>query len=406
MGDRNTLLPKRSKSQTPRLFMRHKKIFALAVIIIFGFFLWSKFSSSSVFEFALSAGSVLKTDDNGRVNVLLLGVSGAGHDGPNLTDTIMVVSYDIKTHHADLISLPRDLWSDKYKGKVNSIYEIGLSKGGGLGFAEKELGNILGLSIPYAVRLDFSGFIKAIDLVGGVDVNIPYSFDDFEYPNEGHENDMCGNQEKVVDISDDQSKQLGVPAGKQKALIDPSGKIATASADLNIGIVYTDDDILTFFPCRFQHVSFKKGLAHLDGTTALEFVRSRHGTNGEGSDFARSRRQQIVLEAFKDEVLSANTLLDPGKIVDLLKTFGGSIDTNIPTNQYLDFIKLVRQLKGTSNFVIDGSGGNPLLVTPTSGDYGGTWVLAPRGGDYNVIRDYVKKSLSDSTASASATLRK
>jgi anionic cell wall polymer biosynthesis LytR-Cps2A-Psr (LCP) family protein len=65
-------------------------------------------------------------------------------------------------------------------------------------------------------------------------------------------------------------------------------------------------------------VSFKKGPQHMDGKTSLTFVRSRRGTNGEGSDFARSRRQQKVLMAVKEKVLDLGMLLHPKKISTII----------------------------------------------------------------------------------------
>lgn len=374
----------------------------LLVIIVIA--VWMMSSSSAVFNYVFGQDTALKKE-NGRVNVLLLGIAGGNHDGPNLTDTIIVSSYDINLHQVALISVPRDLWIDKNQAKVNTLYALGLEKGDGLGFAKKEIGAILGLDIPYAVRMDFSGFEKAIDVVGGVDVNVAKSFDDYAYPLEGHEDDLCGYQEKEVDINDEQSKSLGIPVGKQKALIDPSGKIATVSASLNEGLNYSDMDVLKYFSCRYEYLSFQEGLTRMDGIIALKFIRSRHSLGPEGSDFARSRRQQLVLQAFKEKALSLNTLVDLKKVVDLVKTFGASIDSDIPQSQYLDFIKLAKQLQGTKNVVIDESGDSPLLITPRAQDYGGAWVLIPPNNDFSKIRDFVKNALLETVASDSAKVQ-
>ena len=77
-----------------------KKLFPvtliIGVLIALALFLTAKSSSDSVVSYFLS-GTGLKSN-NGMVNVLLLGISGGGHDGPNLTDTIMVASYNLKTN--------------------------------------------------------------------------------------------------------------------------------------------------------------------------------------------------------------------------------------------------------------------------------------------------------------------
>lgn len=368
-------LGRRGKLGLIKLLARYKWVLFFVTAVLLAVLWWSGSSSSSVFKFAFGRGAFLDTE-NGRVNVLLLGIAGENHDGPNLTDTIMVVSYDVNSQKADLISLPRDLWVDKYKAKANTLYQMGLARGNGLAVARQGIGEILGLTIPHAVRVDFGGFVKAVDLVGGLDVDVAQSFDDYAYPVPGKETDFCGNKEDVRDISDDQAKSLGVEPGKLKVLLDPTDKIATAAGKPGANLDYTDQQVMALFPCRYEHLRFTKGLTHMDGETALKFVRSRHGDNGEGSDFARSKRQQLVLRDFKSKVLSIGTLGDLGKVTGLIKTLGASVDTNISVTQYPEFIKLIKQSDKTKSFVIDSTGDNPLLITPQAGDYG-TWALIP-----------------------------
>ena len=138
-----------------------------------------------------------------RVNVLLLGYGGAGHDGGYLTDSILVVSIKGPDRVA-LTSMPRDTWvkiqafanGGQYDGKINAAYEIPLSKGafgkvqpqydqgfnGGGALASKVIGDYIGLNIDYWVGVDFTAFKKVVDTVGGVDVNNPYVLDDYQYP--------------------------------------------------------------------------------------------------------------------------------------------------------------------------------------------------------------------------------
>lgn len=395
---------KKQSGNLGKFLQKNKFLFLILAVVFIVFLLWGRSSSAPrVFNYVLGKGSSLEIE-NDRVNVLLLGIAGGNHDGPNLTDTIMVASYDLKLHKVALISLPRDLWVSQEKSKVNALYAHGLEKGNGLGLARQSIGEILGITIPYAVRVDFNGFVKAVDLVEGIDVDVAKPFDDYVYPIAGKEREMCGYEEKEVELDEGRGKALQLTPGKYWALLDASGKIATASADLK-SITYTDEQVIKFFPCRFDHLSFKKGLNHFDGETALKFVRSRHGNNGEGSDFARSRRQQLVLQAFRAKVLSLDTLTDLSKIVDLVKTFGASVETNISQGEYLEFAKMAREVEGTQSFIVDGTGENPLLVTPSAADYGGAWVLVPAGGDYGRIHQFVTASFAAS-ASESATVTK
>ncbi|MCL4366915.1 LCP family protein [Patescibacteria group bacterium] len=378
-------------------------IVLVILLAVVGFWIYHFFSpqqnQTSLLHTVFGQKDTLK-ESNGRVNVLLLGISGGNHDGPNLTDTIMVASYDTQNGKLDLISLPRDIWIDQYQVKLNAVYEIGLSQGNGLSLAETEVGKILGIDIPYAVRVDFSGFVKAVDLVGGLDINVANSFEDNLYPIAGSENDMCGYQEEQRQLSDEQAKPLGLTAGDYLVLLDPNGQIATTSAKDQNFITYNDQQTATYFACRFDHLVFTKGLTHMDGETALKYVRSRHGNNGEGSDFARARRQQQVIETFKEKVLSLPTLTDPSKMVGLINTFGQSFETDIPSSHYLDLVQMAKKNNQVSNFVIDSSGTHPLLVTPPAANYHGAWVLIPAGGDYTQIHQYVDHVLNGAALSS------
>ncbi len=368
-------------------------LLAVLLLAVFFFAWWkSDTGTPSVVSFVFGGGSSLKIED-GRLNVLLLGTAGGNHDGPNLTDTVMVVSYDVKLHKTDLISLPRDLWIDGHKAKVNTLYQIGLNKGDGLELVREEVGNVLGIKIPYGVRVDFNGFIKAVDLVEGVEVDIERPFDDYSYPVPGKENDLCGLKEEEKEIGEEEANSLGVKPGNLRVLVDMENKIATAAAEPGKSIEFTDIQVFKLFPCRFEHLSFTKGLTKMDGETALKFVRSRHGNNNEGTDFARSKRQQKVLQSFREKILSIGTLSDLSKITGLIKTFGSSVDSDIPVGQYPEFVKLIKQSEETKSYVIDSTGKDPLLIAPPSWQYG-AWVLIPPDNDFTKIHQYVSDIFS------------
>ena len=67
----------------------------------------------------------LKQTPESRINLLLLGVGGGTHEGPNLTDTIILASIDPATKKAVLVSVPRDIWIADISGKINSAYQVG-----------------------------------------------------------------------------------------------------------------------------------------------------------------------------------------------------------------------------------------------------------------------------------------
>src|SRR3990167_10768636 len=233
-----------------------------------------------------------------KVNILILGIGGGKHEGPLLTDTIMLASIDEGKNKATLTSLPRDLWIPELSGsnkKINTAYSYGelKRKGGGLKLTEAVVRKVTGQNVDYGIKIDFSGFVAAVDIIGGLDINVENTLDDYAYPLSGKEDDTCGN-------SDENIKEF----------------IATGPAEL---------EIQEKFSCRYTRLHFDKGPTHMDGETALKFVRSRHALGLEGSDFARSKRQEKVIQSFKDRLFSLNTFLNPVKILNLIDVIKDSI---------------------------------------------------------------------------------
>lgn len=303
-----------------------------------------------------------KTDDH--INILLLGIGGGTHEGPDLTDSIIFASVDPATNKVTMVSIPRDLWLPELHAKINTTYALGekKQKGGGIIYARGIVGKILNQPVDYVVRIDFDGFVKAVDLVGGLDITVEHTFDDYEYPIEGKENDACGKTPEEVE------------------------KLATSSSQLDA------------FPCRYKHIHFDKGKMHMNGITSLTFVRSRHALGPEGTDFARSKRQEKIITAFKDTILSAQTVFNPAKILSLYQILKDSIDTNITQDEFDDFLRLAQKMKHATiqSVVIDYGDEETkkpgLLVNPPiSPEFGNQWVLTPRvgNGNYIEIQSYI-----------------
>lgn len=382
-------------------------IVILGILISLALFLATLSGSSSVVNY-ITTGTSLHSDE-GRINVLLLGIAGGGHDGSSLTDTIVVASYSLKDNGVILISIPRDLWLPELKGKANAVYQMGLSQKKGLDFSKTIMGNILGIPIHYGLRVDFRGFVEGIDAIGGIDVLVERTFDDFNYPISGKEQDLCGFREEEREFSGEEAKLLNIEPGKRKVLISPEGQIATDSAQEDKGAKY--------FSCRYERIHFDKGLMRMDGKMALAYVRSRHGTNNEGSDFARSKRQQRVIEAIRNKILSFETLTDPQRISDLIRASGKSIDTDVSYKDALEFFKLSKKFTGVKSFILDDlpksdlpGGRKSLLINPPAADYGGAYVLISQDDDFSIITGYVRKILTgeinlDEEATAAARPR-
>src|SRR3989344_7059426 len=84
--------------------------------------------------------------NNGRTNIVILGISGSDHEGGDLTDTIIFMSVDFADKDVLMVSVPRDLWLPTLKTKVNAAYHYGQQKrqGGGLILAKSSISEVIG----------------------------------------------------------------------------------------------------------------------------------------------------------------------------------------------------------------------------------------------------------------------
>ncbi len=307
---------------------------------------------STIKHFVASGDRKLDGEENDRVNFLLMGIGGEGHDGPQLTDTIIFASYKPSTGDVGMISIPRDMtvpipghgWR-----KVNHANAYGEMKEPGSGpmLAMDVISEVLDEEINYYVRVDFDGFAKLIDDIGGIDVYVERSFTDYNYPAHGMAYANCGSNTQV----NEEGEVISVPV----------------------------------YNCRYEVLSFQEGWTHMDGDTALKYVRSRKGTNGEGSDFARARRQQRVLLAIKDKIFSAETFLNPARISRILDTLQDNIATNLDT---WELIRLANEFKDkdlndVTSHVLDSSADSPLYATSLNGAY----VLLPKNDDWSAVQE-------------------
>lgn len=175
-------------------------VIILAIVGYFGWktgFILNKISGSrgNALSSLLGSGSTPQSQD-GRVNIMLLGMRGA--DDPHgglLADSIIVASFDTKNNKVAMISVPRDLYvqipDTSERGKLNSVYAHweGSGQGKGIPEMEKMMETITGLKIDHSIVINFTGFQKLIDAVGGVDVKLPKAFYETKQFVEGNE---CG----------------------------------------------------------------------------------------------------------------------------------------------------------------------------------------------------------------------
>ncbi|OGK50698.1 hypothetical protein A3B50_03460 [Candidatus Roizmanbacteria bacterium RIFCSPLOWO2_01_FULL_40_42] len=325
-------------------------------------------------------------------NILLLGYAGGTHEGTFLTDTMIVAHVDLKKKSVVLVSLPRDIWvavptksGDPFHVKINTLYELELLGEPfpdvvGKNLVNKTIENIAGLPIDYFVAIDFYGFTRAMDILGGIDVNVDKSFTDERYPIEGKEKDLCGKDEQFTKVE----KYLGDTESTLEAERDELFK-----KEPNLKKFFTDitDEPQNAFPCRYEKISFAKGLAHMSGETALKYARSRNSPE-DGGDFGRARRQQKVIEATKDKVLTIGFV---PKIIPLLDELEEYIKTDMPAvqlNKFLGENIHANEYKITNLVLTD----NEWLKSSRSSD--GQFVLIPEEGEdqWNGVKLWVKKA--------------
>ena len=283
-------------------------------------------------------------DTNDRINVLVMGYGGGGHQGAYLTDSMMVMSLLPQSHHTTLVSIPRDLWvqnpanSGSYT-KINAVYPTAAGSdntnpvAGGNAAAQK-ISLITGLNVQYWVTIDFQGFRDFINAIGGVDVYVPDSFNAC-YPKNDNAN------------------------------IDAS----------------------------WIKVQFNKGLQHMDGNTAIEYARAREplevcgkGTSenqAELTDFARSARQQIIIKAALSKVKDIGTW---PHLYSALNALQHTIYTNLSFADLAEFA-LHMDLNGAHRVGL--SNQNVLQDGTADGQY----VLQPANGNWQGIIDYINQHL-------------
>ncbi len=218
-----------------------------------------------------------------RINILLLGIDQReGESGPWRTDTMILVSIDPAARSAIMLSIGRDLWVSIPgfgESRINMAHHNGdlyNYPGGGVALAKKTVASALGVPVHYYVRINFTGFEKLVDTMGGLDIEVETPIHDEAYP-DGHYGTI------VVDI----------PAGMQ----------------------------------------------HMDGKTALQYARSRHGTG----DYDRMMRQQQVIVAARDKVVRLDIPLH--RVPNLLELAGESLQTDLTIEEIVALAPIAKQIE-------------------------------------------------------------
>ncbi len=340
------------KSKGKKVFSTYVR-YLVVLWCIFLVFLWARYllsyigntlfswegSVSSLHFFAKSVGTPPQLDTEGHINILLVGIGGKEHRWGTLADTIIVASFDTKNNALSMLSIPRDLYikDGMYQGRINAQFSRWYGRGhksiaSWAQLLTTKVEEIVGFDIPYYVVVDFVGFEKFIDAIWWININVPETLHDTSYP-----------------ISEE-----------------------------------WDGKYWVFYLQAGPHT--------LDGATALKYARSRHST----SDFSRSLRQQQIIKAVKERILSSD-MLDPDTIQKLYFSYKDMVTTNFSLQEMLGMIKHLKKPLVMSNFGLnvsfntkwfESTEAGSFLYYPDRESFNGAAVILPYGATAGKISFY------------------
>jgi len=272
----------------------------------------------------INLGNIIPfAEEKEKLNFLFLGIGGEINPAPNLTDTIIIINSTPRAENSVAISLPRDLLV-KVPNKNYYTKINAIYQNDGIESTKNIIKEITGLEIDYYLVLDLESVKNLIDKLGGIDINVEEDIYDPQFPSQNN---------------------------------------------------------------SFETFSLKKGVQHLDGETALKYIRTRHQPQG---DFSRIKRQQQVISALKNKILSLNFIWNFPTILSIWNTLQKHAATNIG----LTDIKYAWNLaKKTSLDEINFNTIAPPLVISDTAILGNETasVLVPKAGldNYEEIKNYI-----------------
>jgi LCP family protein required for cell wall assembly len=350
---------KHRRFRRTRSLFRWKRIVAVFFLLVLAVGGWLGFkfvyNTSKTFQggiFSALSTTKLKGEDVGRVNILVAGNSSddVGHDGAQLTDSIMIISLNTKDNTAFMLSVPRDLWvdiPDYGHAKINEAYVDGQAEKfndsgyfpGGMGLLQKTIQENFNLNLNYYALVDYSALRDMVNAVGGITVTI-------------------ASQDK-------------------RGLYDPSVDYANKNLPL---------------------VKLTNGVHQLNGAQALGLARARGDAYGSygfpASDFDRTSNQRQELLALKSKVISAGVLANPAKISSLLDSVGKNVITNMTLGEVRRAYDIGKNVSNIQSVGLNSVQGKDLLASYTTPL--GQSALIPASGldDFTQIQALIKQLTS------------
>lgn len=264
--------------------------------------------------------------DDGRINILLLGRANTQKSGKDLTDTIIVASINTKSYTIGLLSIPRDLLihTDSSYVKINSLYQTGLRTDVGAKYIIDAVEDITAQKIHYYVVMDFEGFTKIIDILDGINIDVPHHIRDESYPGPGY---------------------------------------------------------------SYETFEVYPGLQKFDGETALKYARTRHDIEGDFGRAKRQQQimQAAKNKAFSlGTIVNPKKIAE---IFDALGDHLHTNISPNEIEPFIALIKKLDTQNITTVVVDAWQPGSLLISTRQFGSGGGISGLTPRTGNYKEIRE-------------------
>lgn len=268
---------------------------------------------------------------NERIDILFLGVAGPRNEAPDLTDSIMLLSLKPDQKVFALTSFPRDLLVDLGQNsgtsRINALWKMGLKNhpANPEYYLRETIKKISGIDAKYFITINLEGVQEIIDLVGGINIFVPEKIYDPTFPQPG------------------------------------------------VGLI---------------PFSIEAGWQHLDGETAIKYVRTRHTIE---SDFGRMRRQQEVINALAAKIKGLNMFTDfenAWKIYDAAKK---NIVTNLSKGDLEKLYNLSKEfnIENGWKIVLDAKENGLLENATVYFKDQKAYVLTPKDKDFSQIKDLI-----------------
>ncbi len=346
---------RRHKSSKPRSWKRRFKraglvlgLFVLAAGLFLGFKFYKDIAkltgNKNPFAILGVFHPVPLQNQNGRVNILVAANSAddPGHNGANLTDSIMVLSIDTKNNTALILSVPRDLWVNVpgySHSKINAAYPEG-----GMNALQQVIQNNLGLTIDYRALVNYGAFKDLVDAVGGIRIDI----------------------------------QSPDPRG----IYDPNLDYTTRNC------------------CALA--KYPNGWVTLNGKQALNLGRARADPSPYGipygftdGDFDRTMHQRQMLLAIKDKATQADVIANPFKVSALVDAVGNNVQTNLKLDEIETLYSYTKNIndKNIASYNINTLKGGSTTMLMSYLAPGGQDALIPAAGldNFGAIQTQIQR---------------